>query len=333
MGAIRIRGDAYHAQVRIKGWQSFTKTFPTKSLAKRWIEKIEAQLKENPNRSKIKDDVTLADACSRYMNEITPNHKGHASEAARLNFLARGVLGDIDVRYLSTAQVNAYFQSRAKEVKEGSLRKEFILLRRLFSVAISSWNLSIPENPMAHLPVPKDSSNRERRITIDEWDKIITIAPQMRNPLVKAVIRFAYETGMRRSEILRLRWDDIDGNICTIRNTKNGADRVIPVSKKAVQTLTMIEASPEQVFPISGNAIRLSWERILRKAEISDLRFHDLRHEAISSYQQMKLTSFVEFFMNKRLWLRLKIALLKDSILAQMLMKFPGKLSRIFISI
>lgn len=117
-------------------------------------------------------------------------------------------------------------------MQEGTLRKEFILLRKLFTTAISTWNLSIPENPMAHLPVPKDSLNRERRITVDEWNKIITVATQMRNPLVKAVVRFAYETGMRRSEILRLRWDDIDGNICTIRNTKNGADRVIPLSRK-----------------------------------------------------------------------------------------------------
>ena len=290
MGAIRKRGDAYHAQIRIKGWQSFTKTFPTKSLAKRWIEKIEAQLRENPNRSKIQDDVTLADACNRYMNEITPNHKGHASETARLNFLARGVLGDIGLRYLSTAQINAYFQKRSKEVKDGTIRKEFILLRKLFSVAISSWNLSIPENPMAHLPVPKDSSNRERRITIDEWNKIVTTTTQMRNPLVKAVIRFAYETGMRRSEILRLRWDDINGNICTIRNTKNGSDRVIPLSRKAVQTLTVLGGSSERIFPISGNAIRLSWERIIRKAEIRDLRFHDLRHEAISRFFEMGMS-------------------------------------------
>ena len=290
MGAIRKRGNSFHAQVRIKGWQSFTKTFPTKSLAKRWIEKTEAQLREHPVRNETGYDVTLADACTRYMNEITHKHKGYASETARLKFLAHGVLGNTGLRYLSTAQINAYFQKRATKVTEGTLRKEFILLRKLFTVAISSWNLSIPENPMARLPVPKDSSNRERRVTLDEWNKIITTATQMRNHLVKAVICFAYETGMRRSEILRLRWDDVDGNICTIRNTKNGSDRVIPLSRKAVQTLTMLGRSSEQVFPISGNAIRLSWERIIRKAEINDLRFHDLRHEAISRFFEMGMS-------------------------------------------
>lgn len=290
MGAIRKRGNSFHAQVRIKGWQSFTKTFPTKSLAKRWVEKTEAQLREHPARNETGNDVTLADACIRYMNEITQNHKGYASESARLHFLARGVLGNIGLRYLSTAQINAYFQKRAGEVKEGTLRKEFMLLRKLFTVAISTWNLSIPENPMAHLPVPKDSSNRERRITTAEWNRITTIAKQMRNPLIKAVVRFAYETGMRRSEILKLRRDDIDGNICTIRNTKNGSDRVIPLSKEAVHTLTMVDGSSEQVFPISGNAIRLSWDRIVKKAEINDLRFHDLRHEAISRFFEMGMS-------------------------------------------
>ncbi len=78
MGAIRKRGNSFHAQVRIKGWQSFTKTFPTKSLAKRWIEKTEAQLREHPVRNQTGDDVTLAVTCTCYMNEITHKHKGFA---------------------------------------------------------------------------------------------------------------------------------------------------------------------------------------------------------------------------------------------------------------
>ena len=103
----------------------------------------------------------------------------------------------------------------------------------------------------------------------------------MRNPRVKGVVQFAYETGMGHSEILRLLWDDVDGNICTIRNTKNGSNRAIPSSKEAVQISTILGGVSERIFPISENAIRLRWERIIRKAEISDLRFHDLRHEAI----------------------------------------------------
>ena len=92
--------------------------------------------------------------------------------------------------------------------------------------------------------------------------------------------------------MLRLQWRDIDIEVrwALIRNTKNGSDRTIPLSKAAVAILDGLDMSRCAPFPLSGNALRQCWTRACERAEIKDLRFHDLRHEAISRLFELGLT-------------------------------------------
>ena len=101
----------------------------------------------------------------------------------------------------------------------------------------------------------------------------------------------AIATAMRRSEILSLRWDDIDleEQIATLDHTKNGSKREVPLTKFALETLQGLSQETDYVFPMSENAFRLSWSRLLKRSGITDLRFHDLRHEAISTFFEQPL--------------------------------------------
>jgi integrase len=102
------------------------------------------------------------------------------------------------------------------------------------------------------------------------------------------VLIIAIETGMRRSELLSLTWADIDlhARVAHLRLSKNGDARDIPLLRRAVRTLEDLRSSPrgESVFPITANAVRLGFERIRTRAGCSDLRFHDLRREAITRF-------------------------------------------------
>ena len=102
----------------------------------------------------------------------------------------------------------------------------------------------------------------------------------------------AVETGMRRGEILGIRWEHFDHErrCLLIPQTKNGHARTIPLSQRAGSILDSIERTEPSAFPISANAFRLSWERVKKKAGIIDLHFHDLRHEAISRFFEMGMT-------------------------------------------
>ena len=83
---------------------------------------------------------------------------------------------------------------------------------------------------------------------------------------------------MRRGEILNIKKEHIRDDTLLIPITKNGHQRIIPLTKRAKYILHKSKLP----FSMSANAVRLAWERLKNKANIKDLHFHDLRHEAIS---------------------------------------------------
>jgi integrase len=69
-----------------------------------------------------------------------------------------------------------------------------------------------------------------------------------------------------------------------LRDTKNGHPRTVPLSLRALEIIRDTPRVGDTVFAVSGNAVRLAWERLRRRAGVSGLRFHDLRHEAVSRF-------------------------------------------------
>ena len=75
-----------------------------------------------------------------------------------------------------------------------------------------------------------------------------------------------------------------------LHDTKNGEDRKVPLTKRCVRLLQKVPQSHKKVFPINANCLRLAWGRAHSKADVKDLRFHDLRHEAISRFFEMGMS-------------------------------------------
>ena len=99
---------------------------------------------------------------------------------------------------------------------------------------------------------------------------------------------------MRRSEILDLTWKDtsLEQQLAYLPLTKNGTSREVPLSTKAVDTLRSQRSCQDTptTFPVNANAFMLAWESLRKRADLCDLSFHDLRHEAISRLFEMGLT-------------------------------------------
>ena len=76
-----------------------------------------------------------------------------------------------------------------------------------------------------------------------------------------------------------------------IPETKTGHSRAIPLSSKAIGVIeTSRNQQQEHILPITANALRLAWERLCKRCNIRNLRFHDLRHEAISRFFELGLS-------------------------------------------
>ena len=292
MGCVRKRGNSWNAQVRISGWRSFTKTFQTKLDAKQWIVTLEKELKSKPFPEKNIKNLKLKDLFNKYKFEILPKLKSHKIVTYKLNLLSRLWLGEIIVVNLTKGHLEQFCKDRKLVVKDGTIKSELMLIKRIVKIATNKWDYGIPFNAFYGIELPSPHKPRNRRATQEELSILIAHANKQRNKYISTIIQFAVETGMRRSEILKLKWIDVNlkTRIASLYDTKNGDERHIPLTKTAVQLLSNLTQLSDFVFPISANCLRLAWERCRKKSNIKGLRFHDLRHEAVSRYFEMGLS-------------------------------------------
>lgn len=105
---------------------------------------------------------------------------------------------------------------------------------------------------------------------------------------MKALLIVACDSGMRRGELLGLRWVDLalERGIASLALTKNGSARQVPLTIRSIETLRALRVdastTDDRVFPISAGSLELAWRRLCERAGVAGLRFHDLRHEAVS---------------------------------------------------
>jgi integrase len=293
MGTIRKRGNSWNAQIRLAGWRGFTKSFKSKRDAHAWVDDLENKLKnQGTPHQKLRKKYLLKDLFERYSLEVAPKHKGVVSEQYRLRSLCRSWLGNLDIRYYRVLHFEQYRQDRSKSVASGTIRRELKLIRQVIDHASKQWGIPIHFNPLAHMKMPEESQPRTRRLTERELAQIFLSADKQRNRLIRPLIEFALETGMRRSELISVTWDDLSESdrILTITMTKNGDQRSIPLSRRARQILLGLDRTTTLIFPLSATCIHQAWRRIKNKNGIENLRFHDLRHEAISRFFERGLS-------------------------------------------
>jgi integrase len=170
-----------------------------------------------------------------------------------------------------------------KPLSTAAVRHRLALLSHIFSVAIDVWEMEGLTNPTRKLlDAP---SKRKRRLVDDEEKLLLAAAEKVGNAMIRQAIVCALEIGARRGEIVALQYRDIDFAAATavLRDTKNGTDRTVALSGRAVTILKTMPVPVDrgQMFKITGNGLYQAWTRVTKEAGISNLRFHDLRHEAV----------------------------------------------------
>ncbi|GEO14760.1 tyrosine-type recombinase/integrase [Microvirga aerophila] len=295
MATFRKRGSSWQVQVRREGHPPLSKSFPTKSEAMAWARGIETQIDRAELPSNIHDlrKLTVDDLLSRYEREVTPTKRGEKIERSRIGLLKKHEIAKMQLCDLSGANAAKYRDERLRAVKPATVRRELVILRHVFEVARSEWNVPLTSNPVHAIKLPSDSRPRERRLEEHETEQILNALGKRTAWYLRPLLLLAIETGMRRGELLSVRWRDVNLRTCTVKlyRTKNGEPRVVPLTPKAVVLLSSLQKSDDLVFPVKANAVRLAWERLRARAGIEDLRLHDLRHEAVSRFFELGLTT------------------------------------------
>lgn len=295
MATITKRGNGWRAQVRRRGYNPVTATFDTQRDAKIWVAEIEAKMSRGQWHDA--DDSTktkLATALQRYMTEVTPHKKGAKQEINRIKILLKLPLAEWNLAEIRGQQIAEYRDKRtAAGMSPSTIRNELTIISQVFETAAKEWGMYSLRNPVEHVKRPKQRRGRQRRLLPGEEEQLID---QLREPYRSAII-IALETALRRSEICRMRWDDVDltKRTAKIRDTKNGEDRIIPLSPRAIAIIDAQSRDNERVFRISSpDSYSQAFLWACKQTGLDDLRLHDLRHEATSRLVECGLFELAE---------------------------------------
>jgi len=299
----------HRALVRLRGHPSQSATFERKTDAKKWVQQTEAAIREGRHfKSAAAKRQTGAELIDRYVKEILPRKPKSMYDQGRQLRWWRSQLGD---RSLADTTPQFIAQCRSKLGSEpvrggvrgpGTVNRYMAALSHVFSIAIREWGW-LEDSPMRNIASLKEPKGRVRFLSDDERKRLLDACGASRSPYLYPVVVIALSTGMRKNEVLGLRWKDVDleRRVAVLEDTKNDERRAVPLAGLALQEARRLAAERALgcplVFPGKRGTtpvdIRTPWETALRHAQIDDFRFHDLRHSA-ASYLAMNGASLAE---------------------------------------
>lgn len=302
MASIRKHRGKWQVQIRRSGSPPASKSFINRKDAENWARQTEVQIdqKSLPQDPRRLQRYTLGELVIRYRDTVTPTKRASRNETIVLNAFLRHPICLKKLSHITQEDFAAYRDERLKQVKAHSVKRMLSPIQNLFEIAKEEWGIPIRENPISKLKFNYVTNRRERRLRAGELDLIIQASNKTQNRLILPVILFGLQTGLRRSEILAAKWADleVENRALVVPKSKNGHSRTIPLTREALALLQglmgeeqTMRNSEERIFPTTANALRLAWGRLLKRAGIEGLHFHDLRHEAISSFFELGLTA------------------------------------------
>lgn len=248
-------------------------------------EKVAEAFDVSHNSRTRKPKTKFRELADLYINDYAKiNKRSWKDDMYRIEAHMKLFFGDCELQNITPLMIEKYRAERLKTgVSKSTVNREITIMKKMFNLAID-WNLA-NTNPVAKVKLfSEKDTQKERILSKEEEAALLAKCPDYLRPIVIV----ALNTGMRRGEILNLRWKQIDFERRQIKivQTKSGKHRVIPVNDVLFQELMKIKKANqigEYVFsnPKTGLPyieVKKSFKNACRKAGIEDLRFHDLRH-------------------------------------------------------
>lgn len=301
--------STYRARVRIKGHPSVSESFSSLALAKKWKRDTESAIEHGRFQfSSQEKKHTLAELVDRYIETILPTKPKNARNVKQHLLWWKRELGHC---LLSEIKSSHIAQKRDELLSQDTFYKKprssttvvryIASLSHAFSIAVKEWDW-MDENPVCKINKPRLPQGRIRFLDKSEMDRLLAVCKESNSSYLYPIVVLALSTGMRKGEILNLKWHDIDfsKNSIVIQTTKNGERRMVPLVGLSNELLKNLDSNSKSrlVFPSNKDLsipidIRSAWDNALHKAEIMDFKFHDLRHTA-ASYLAMNQASLLE---------------------------------------
>lgn len=296
---------SYRVQVRLKGHPTATATFERLTDAKRWGTQTEAAIREGRYfPTTITKSKTLADAINRYQSEQLPELKDykerwrilqwwlkHYGDYALTHVTADLLAGARDE--LSKVIIPNKDPNKQRTLSPARVNRYLTGLSPVLSACVKEWAW-LDYNPMMKVRKKKESAGVVRFLSKEERASLMAVLKDEQTPPhLNVIVLLALFTGARKENILSLTWQqvDLDRKAIILTDTKNGERQTLPIVEPALSALIewktkSTNASP-LLFPSTNDPyqhilIDNPWRTALKRAGITNFRFHDLRHSFAS---------------------------------------------------
>ncbi len=279
-------------------------------LAKRRKQVRDGEIIENRKRKNIK----FADLAKDYL-ECCVGQKAYHSKKFLVNQLIKR-FGNLKVRELNTKMIEKWQSEQLKCNKPATVNRKLTVLKHMIKKGVQ-WKMANRETLEDLREVEKkvEENTRLRFLPVEECQTLIDCCA----PHLKSIVTVALHTGMRKGEILNLKWEQVDlkHGFILLEITKNGQRREIPIDNTLMIMFNRMPRGLESFYVFTDNktgepykSVQTSFETALKKAEIRDFHFHDLRHTFASHLVMagVDLTSVRELLGHKSLAMTIRYA-------------------------
>ena len=277
------KGENWYIDYYVNGRRKREKIGPSKTLAETVLQKRKVEIAEGKFLDIRKEQkIKFTDFVGEFTEiHLKPNHKSW--EKSDLHNLKRlkSFFSGRSLHEITPLLVEKFKIETNKEVSPATTNRALASLKCIFNKAIA-WSKFEGANPVKGVKFLREDNKRLRYL---EQEEIVKLLRHCGGHL-KPIVIVALHTGMRRGEILNLKWHDIDfrRGIIYLLKTKNSEKREIPMNEAVRTALIKVRKHPESAYVFCDKrgwpfySVRTSFFTALKKSDIVNFRFHDLRH-------------------------------------------------------
>ena len=310
MAYIKNVKGRFKVEIKKKGFPRFSRTFIRIKDAKQFAKDTESKMERNMFEDySVASGTTLKEILIRYRDEKTALKKGVKEETSTVNFLINHKISLNSLMRLRSHHIYKLMKELGETRANATVKKYINILCHSWRVAKKEWGINLPvENPCDMVSLPKVNDARDRIPSKSEYAKLLEACDSSNLYILKDVVIFASSVGARQGEILKMKREHInfEKKQITFYDTKNSLDRTVPVPD---HILTMLKSYRfgEFVFNTLARRLRKHFTIACKRAEIEDLRFHDLRAFFATNALLSGMTiAQVSFLTGHRDWSQLK---------------------------
>jgi integrase/ribosomal protein L40E len=297
-GATFGRDKKYRVCVSIKG-KRVTRVVDNLTIARETEAAIKGDLVRGEyeiNRNHKKKVPTLGEVWARYLPWAKEHKKSWPADMwyfrkhiePRFGMKPLDAISPIDIERMKL-ELKKGVNLRGKPFAPATIKHQLVILRRLYNLA-RKWNMYDGKSPLESVEMPKIDNQKTEFLTNEELTRLLDTLDTWPFRESAAFIKFALFTGLRRGELFKLAWDDVDfeRGMVTLKDPKGGKTESIPVSREALDVLKSLDVVFSFVFPGKNGNQRTDfngpWQRIRKAADLPDgFRLHGLRHHFAST--------------------------------------------------